>query len=328
MPAAQRARTRSAGVASLSTASACVEPGIAFAQVPAQEPEHPQRAGQPQRRPGPPRSVSQANAARRLACSASSRSAPPTVAPVRAAPARPVPPAPGTTPRAGAWPPPRRRWPRAAPARTRGRSPASGSAARPSTRLLPAAAGSRRRGHATPDQRRSASPRSASSWRPATRLGRLEREAADEDRQPPEQRLPILVQQVVAPGDGVAHRPQPLRGIARSPGQQRQPLLQPRQQRRRRQRPDSRRRQLDRQGQPIQPAGRPRPLPPRSPRSGQSPSAPPGRARRRGALPRHAPGPPGAARRSLPPDRAGPGAGHRRCAPRKRAAAPGSWPGP
>ena len=68
------------------------------------------------------------------------------------------------------------------------------------------------------------------------RLGRLQREAADEDGEPAEQRLLRGREQVVAPGDRVAHRPLPGSGRSRAAaGQQRQPPLQPGQERRRRQ---------------------------------------------------------------------------------------------
>ena len=87
----------------VSAASACVSQCIPFAQVPAQEPEHPQRAGQPERRLGrAPTPSARSSAARRLACSRLQPLGPPIVAPVRAVPARPVPPGPGTTPRDGA----------------------------------------------------------------------------------------------------------------------------------------------------------------------------------------------------------------------------------
>ena len=56
----------------------------------------------------------------------------------------------------------------------------------------------------------------------ADRGGGREREAADEDGQAVEERLLVRVEQVVAPGDGVAHRLQAGRLIARPAGQQRQ----------------------------------------------------------------------------------------------------------
>ena len=56
---------------------------------------------------------------------------------------------------------------------------------------------------------------------PPHRLGRLEREAAGEDGQPAKERLLVRRQQVVAPGDGVAHRPLAGRQVARAAGQQR-----------------------------------------------------------------------------------------------------------
>ena len=103
-----------------------------------------------------------------------------------------------------------------APARTRGSSPASRSAARRPPR--PRAAGSGRPAtRALEDVRARASP--AASQR---RLGRLQREAADEDGQAAEEGLLGGGEQVVAPGDRVAHRPQAGRQVARAAGQQRQ----------------------------------------------------------------------------------------------------------
>ncbi len=61
----------------------------------------------------------------------------------------------------------------------------------------------------------------------ADRLSRLQREAAGEDRQPPEERPRVGREQIVAPGNRVAHRAQPRRRVARSPDQQRQPAIQP-----------------------------------------------------------------------------------------------------
>ena len=61
--------------------------------------------------------------------------------------------------------------------------------------------------------------------------GRLQREAADKDGQPAEEDLLLRGEQVVAPGDGVAHRLLAGRQVAPAAGQQRQPLLQPGQQR-------------------------------------------------------------------------------------------------
>ena len=56
------------------------------------------------------------------------------------------------------------------------------------------------------------------------RLGRLEGEAAGEDGQAAEEGLLLGVEQVVAPGDRVAHRLLAGRQVARPAGQQRQPL--------------------------------------------------------------------------------------------------------
>ena len=62
----------------------------------------------------------------------------------------------------------------------------------------------------------------SSTPRLATRLGRLQREAAGEDGQPAEQSLFGRGEQVVAPGDRVAHRLQPRRQVAGAAGQERQ----------------------------------------------------------------------------------------------------------
>ena len=85
------------------------------------------------------------------------------------------------------------------------------------------------------------------------RFGPRKVETASEDGQAAEEPLLSRVEQVVTPGDRVAHRPQAVRPVAGPPGQQRQGSLQPRQQRRRRQDGDAGRGQLDRQRQPVQP---------------------------------------------------------------------------
>jgi hypothetical protein len=85
------------------------------------------------------------------------------------------------------------------------------------------------------------------------RLGRLEVEALDEDRQPPEEALLLRCQQVVAPGDGIAHRSEPRRLVPSPACQERKPVLEPREQGRQRQQPDLGRRQLDGQGQSVEP---------------------------------------------------------------------------
>ena len=82
----------------------------------------------------------------------------------------------------------------------------------------------------------------------------LQREAADEDREPAEEALLLGCQQVVAPGDGIAHRLLPRRQVARASGQQRQPVLKSREQRCGREHLDPRRGQLDGQRQPVQSA--------------------------------------------------------------------------
>ena len=69
-------------------------------------------------------------------------------------------------------------------------------------------------------------------------------------RQPTEQGLLARLEQVVAPGDGVAQRLLAGRQVARATGQQRQALLQPREHRLRRQDSHAGRRQLDASGRP------------------------------------------------------------------------------
>jgi hypothetical protein len=86
-------------------------------------------------------------------------------------------------------------------------------------------------------------------------LDRFQRESAREGRQPPEHGLFVGVEQVMAPGDGVAQGALPGRGVPRASRQERQAVFQPRQERFRRKQADPRRRQLDGQGQPIQPPG-------------------------------------------------------------------------
>ena len=83
---------------------------------------------------------------------------------------------------------------------------------------------------------------------------RLQRESADEDGESAEERLFLRRQQVVGPGDGVAHRLLASGQVASTPGQQRQPVVEPGQQRRRREDLDPGRGELDGQRQPIQPA--------------------------------------------------------------------------
>ena len=69
-----------------------------------------------------------------------------------------------------------------------------------------------------------------------------------------EQILVLGRQQVVAPGDRLAHRLLPHRQVTGAAGQERQTLFQPGQECRRRQESGPRRSQLDRQRQPIHPA--------------------------------------------------------------------------
>ena len=106
---------------------------------------------------------------------------------------------------------------------------------------------------ATSDSRPSSTsmPRSPSASQTASAASSVQ--PPDEDRQAAEQAPLVLVQQVVAPGDGVAQRLLAGREIARAAGQQRQPALQPAQHRLGRQQPDAGRRQLDRQRQAVQP---------------------------------------------------------------------------
>ncbi len=90
--------------------------------------------------------------------------------------------------------------------------------------------GSRRRGH---------------------RRGRLQRAAAGEDGQAAKEGLLGFAEEIVTPGDGLAHGLLPLRGVAGATGQQRQALRQPCAQGRRGQDLDPRRGQLQGQGQPF-----------------------------------------------------------------------------
>ena len=86
----------------------------------------------------------------------------------------------------------------------------------------------------------------------------LQRAAADEDREPAEEDPLIRAEQVVTPGDGVAHRSLPRGEVAGAAGQQGQPFFQPRQQRGRRHDLDAGGRQLDRQWQVHRDDGRSR----------------------------------------------------------------------
>ena len=62
-------------------------------------------------------------------------------------------------------------------------------------------------------------------------LCRLETEAPGEDRQAAKERLLSRAEQVIAPGDGIAHGLLASREVAAAAGQQEQALLQPVQQR-------------------------------------------------------------------------------------------------
>src|SRR5688572_12421999 len=62
-------------------------------------------------------------------------------------------------------------------------------------------------------------------------LGRLECATASKDRKLPEHSLLVCSEQVVAPGNGIAHGALPGRQVAPAAGQYRKPLLEPRQQR-------------------------------------------------------------------------------------------------
>ena len=84
------------------------------------------------------------------------------------------------------------------------------------------------------------------------RLRRLERPTATEDGQPPKERRLVPLEQVVAPGDGVAQGALPRRSIARSTGKDGQATFQPFLKGVRRQESDPRRGELDGQRQPIE----------------------------------------------------------------------------
>ena len=85
------------------------------------------------------------------------------------------------------------------------------------------------------------------------RLRRLDRAAAGKDRQPAEEDLLLRGEQIVAPGDGIAHRLLACRQGAGAARQERQALLQPLQQGLRREDFDPRGGQLDGQRQPVEP---------------------------------------------------------------------------
>ena len=89
---------------------------------------------------------------------------------------------------------------------------------------------------------------------PATtdRLGGFERAPAGEDRQPSEQHLLRLAEQVDAPGDGAAQRLVAQRLIARAAGQQRQAAVHAHEHGFGRQQSDASGRQLDAQWQAVE----------------------------------------------------------------------------
>ena len=156
----------------------------------------------------------------------------------------------GTPPRVGPAARSSRRAPRASRARTRGWSRASRTACRRGGRRRPAA-GSARRGApgrrtrpAAPRHRRSRTRHSAVSIGPPPA----------NTPEPREQPLILRFEQVVAPVDGTAQRPLPLRQVARARRQQAQPVAQPLCHRGRREQPDPGRRELDRQRQAVEAA--------------------------------------------------------------------------
>ena len=136
-----------------------------------------------------------------------------------------------------------------APARTRGPSPASRSAARRRavrswrSRLLSTS-------EVTPSRTSTASR----SRRVADRLRRLKVKPPAKTASRRKSACSSAGEQVVAPGDRVAHRLLPGGQVARAAGQQRQPPLQPGEQRRRREDLDARGGQLDGQRQAVQAA--------------------------------------------------------------------------
>ena len=182
----------------------------------------------------------------------------------------------------------------AARARTRGPSPASRSATRRRA-AAPRAAGCRRPAPRRGQRSRGVESRAVEENDASARLldrstARLTTASAASSVKPPaktarrrKRACSSGVEQVVAPGDRVAHRPQAGRGVARAAGQQVEAAGQPR--------PAApparaiarpRRGQLDRQRQPVEPAadlGHRRRV---RRRSGRSRGRPPGRARRRG----------------------------------------------
>ena len=90
--------------------------------------------------------------------------------------------------------------------------------------------------------------------RPRDRLNCRQGEPADEDTEAAEQRLIVRRQEVVAPGDGVAHGALAVVAIPGAAGQQAQPVVQARQDDLGRQGADPVGGELDRQGQTVQAA--------------------------------------------------------------------------
>src|SRR5207344_150353 len=82
-------------------------------------------------------------------------------------------------------------------------------------------------------------------------LSRLERPAACEHAELREERLGILLEQVVAPVEGHAQRLLMLRCVPSAAGEEREPIRQPPEERGRRKEFGSRRRELDRKRQTV-----------------------------------------------------------------------------
>ena len=83
-------------------------------------------------------------------------------------------------------------------------------------------------------------------------LDRLERAAPDEDGEPAEERLLVVVEELDAPADRVAQRSVPGGGVARARGEELESVLQPSEHRRRGQHLDPRRGELDRERQVVE----------------------------------------------------------------------------
>ena len=85
-------------------------------------------------------------------------------------------------------------------------------------------------------------------------LRRVERKAAGEHRQPPEELLLVRLEQLVAPLDRRAQRALARRGVARGAGEERQAPVEPGEQLLRIEQREARRRELDRERKPVEPA--------------------------------------------------------------------------